>query len=726
MDSNATSYKTGQKGDSSKDNIEQITSYPLHGLREFKSWTLIHKFEDHKSEGLCMLSEGEESWLEEALSKAQPDALGGWLKKTSKGRKKGKLPRLTQEKCLILRRWLCNASRNCGCKAEVLLVRQENGCLCLLQKGAHNHEQHVSYPKCKKQPLPWNIQVELAKYVDSDIIVPKIMQQLETSGFNVEGLTKTRIKNFLVYQRRKLGSRGTLDDVRTFVCEKMYSESVKYNPDDVFIIDSNIPNDVDEDSFFKDFKISFSCSQMVHWARNMCQGTCPRQLTIDATFKIIVDDKLILMASGITDANGHWFPVLYSLVPCESQCNTLFHLCSMWKLLKDDARPFFEGCYVLKDAGAGIHAGVNAFSKCKHVHMHQQDCYAHLTRVDGNLQQACKKFHISAHIASTFASAVKQISFSPTKACKEALLEKLNVEYRMFKEFMSWWKRTYGGPFKYWARCDSPPGYPVSNQGHESNNKTFKKIHMPSRSTQRRLGIHQALAPLIKGISSLVREKCREYTFTTTPSMEIPQKLWEDVDMLLTSSDWSFRQEEDSMILLPSKALLNDVHSKAQTIAKIEMAKRIIHSSTIEETYLVECEAHMHHLLAEEAKEIVAIGIEPTQEETLFAYFARRSRWTIIGRECTCYAFMDKNVCKHFVALEVHRGNIAFPDHLKVMQKSRHEQLRMHYLRDLTRKQKETIRAGELRKKRYKIGILELQEASQSNDKKCSVEDVRT
>lgn len=681
-----------------------------HGCVELKGWSLQSVCLDDCAHGCTNLSKHEQEWLGNALLEAQPDKLGVWVKKTSKGRKKSKLPRSTQDNCLLLQRWLCNASKSCGCKAEVMLLRRESGHLSLLRRAQHDHEQHISHPQWKKQPLPWKLQVELTKYLDSDMLIPKIMQQLESCGFDFEGITKKKVRNFLTHKRKKMGCRGTRADVEVFVQENLFDESMQDRPDDVFVVDWNLPNEVDEDSFFKEFRLSLSCPQMVKWIKQCMEGTCPRQLTIDATFKIITDDKFILMASGITDANCHWYPIIYSLVPTESQSSTMFHLNSLWKLLKDDASRFFDGLYVLKDAGAGIHAGVRAFGESKSVKLHQQDCYAHLSRVDGNLQQACKKYHIPANIASTIAGYVKRISFSPSKEIKNALLEKLEEECRLFKDFVQWWKQTYGGPFKYWARCDAPMGYPVSNQGHESNNKTFKKVHMPSRSTQRRLHIHRALGPLKSAIASLVREKMREYVFTTNLCKDIPQKLWEDVDMLLLSADWSFRQEMDQMTLLPSQGLLKEVHGQAQTLAKAEISSWIVHSTCVEQKFLLECESQMHRILAQEAKQMIEVGLQPTESESLATYSDRMEKWTVITDGCTCFAFVDKGTCKHYLALQVHKGNVAFPQHLKVMQKSRHDYLRMRYLKELTRKQKEVLSASEQRKKRFKLGVTELQQ----------------
>jgi len=182
--------------------------------------------------------------------------------------------------------------------------------------------------------------------------------------------------------------------VEAFVQNNLFEESRQFGADDAFVVDWNLPKEVDEESFCREFRLSLSCPKMVEWIRQCTNGTCPRQLTIDASFKIITDDKFILPASGITDANCPWFPILYRLVPTESQDKTMFHPNSIWKLLTDDTREFFEGLYILIDAGVGIHTRVWAFGDPKALKWHQQDCYAHASRVDGNLQQACIKYHV--------------------------------------------------------------------------------------------------------------------------------------------------------------------------------------------------------------------------------------------------------------------------------------------------------------------------------------------
>ena len=49
------------------------------------------------------------------------------------------------------------------------------------------------------------------------MLIPKIMQQLESCGFDFEGITKKKVRNFLTHKRKKMGCRGTRADVEAFV-----------------------------------------------------------------------------------------------------------------------------------------------------------------------------------------------------------------------------------------------------------------------------------------------------------------------------------------------------------------------------------------------------------------------------------------------------------------------------------------------------------------------------
>eukprot|EP00963_Diacronema_lutheri_P008136 scaffold711_cov605-Pavlova_lutheri.AAC.2 len=66
---------------------------PSHGCLEFKDWLLQSECLIEQAKGCTSLSTHEEEWLGNALSETQPDKVGVWVKKTSKGKKKSKLLR---------------------------------------------------------------------------------------------------------------------------------------------------------------------------------------------------------------------------------------------------------------------------------------------------------------------------------------------------------------------------------------------------------------------------------------------------------------------------------------------------------------------------------------------------------------------------------------------------------------------------------------------------------
>lgn len=79
----------------------------------------------------------------------------------------------------------------CGCFAQAMVQRESQGKLILLSKGEHNHETPTSLSQ--KGGLSRRIKLELLKFVESNLIVPKIFCQLETSGFDLEGITKKQV-----------------------------------------------------------------------------------------------------------------------------------------------------------------------------------------------------------------------------------------------------------------------------------------------------------------------------------------------------------------------------------------------------------------------------------------------------------------------------------------------------------------------------------------------------
>eukprot|EP00963_Diacronema_lutheri_P012539 scaffold1808_cov618-Pavlova_lutheri.AAC.1 len=629
--------------------------------------------------GCTSLSQSEKDWVSKELLQHQSDAIGKWIVKKRKSLKH-KLPRRDKDENLLLKNWCCNATKKCHCKAELKLIRNDLGQLVLLTKGSHVHDE-VPHRRASSG-LPHKLKVTLLSFVDSDIVVPKIMRQLELNGYELEGITKKQIKNFLSYQRKGRTPSNTVGGFERFVEENLWRESKSYNKDECFIVDYNLAHETGEQDFLKSLMMSFSTPQMVDWAKKSIATGMARQMTIDATFRIFTNDMLILLASGITDGAGHWFPIIYSIVPTESMESTTFHLQSFWMLMGDSAEGFFDDIYILKDAGAGLHAGVQTFFNLRGYTWHQQDCYAHLSRVDGNLQQAFKRYHIPPCTGTLIGSYVKRISYATSKEVKEILLEKFEHEFSKHEKFISWWRSTYGGPFRYWGRCDAPLGYPVSNQGHESNNNTCKRVHMPSRSTQRRMDIHKALLPLTHAISSLVREKMREYEFHPRGASLVSVKLWEKVNQFMMCSDWTLRQIVGEFTLFPSKAILDDALLIARERAIDSMKNLMVHSSMATEEMMEEVDLQLQNVLLEESTALFEKGLLPLQHECIESFFSRTSKWVVLGKNCTCHNFQDKGICKHSLAIKDECNDLKVPDHAKVLQYSKFEQLKLHHQRE--------------------------------------------
>jgi len=650
------------------------------------------------------ISREEHEWLEVELPKLQGDNLAKWVRRTSKGASKAKYPIIGLDGVLTLQRWVCNASKLCGCRAEAMLKRGSDGHLIILAKGIHAHNRFED-SKEDNSSLSREIKVELLKFVESDLTVPKIMHHLEASGFDLGSMKKKQVKNFLNYQRLRRPNSSTLEDFLQWIKKNVCKEGQAMLPDECFVVNYHYNNDPSTTDALKDLMVSFSCPQMIKWMKSCVHENSIRQVTIDATFKIFTNDDHILMASGITGVGRHWFPILYSVVPGESKWTTCFHLDSLWMLLGESANQFFEGIYVLKDAGSGLHAGVHAFFEAKGCVWRQQDCYAHLSRVDGNLQQAFKRYQVPSSTGTLISGLVRRISYTICKDTRDALLAKFEKEFAYHVHFMKWWKSTYGGPFKYWGRCDAPRGYPVSNQGHESNNNTFKKIHMPSRSTQRRLELHKALVPLKRAISSIVREKEREYNGPSSLILDIPLQVWQEVDQLMICTDWSLRQEVGQLVLFPSKEIIEASLEEAKRRTTKEFHNLMIHSSEANREFIEELDLQMHTVLREEAEKFCTIGSLLLPQDTLQEYFSRKSAWVVKGSSCTCNTFLDMNVCKHTVAVKVNTKELCIPSKARQLHRSRFDRLKILYERNRTHKQRAREASNIQRKKRLQEGI---------------------
>ena len=80
---------------------------------------------------------------------------------------------------------------------------------------------------------------------------------------------------------------------------------------------------------------------------------------------------------------------------------------------------------------------------------------------------------------------------------------------------------------------------------------------MPSRSTQRRMDVDKALLPLTNAISSLVREKVREYEFQSRGELALSPYLWERVNEFMLCYDWTLRQKVGELVHFPTKVVLD-------------------------------------------------------------------------------------------------------------------------------------------------------------------------
>lgn len=683
--------------------MDTFSKHPSPDAAVSSDWVVKATCPVLHEKGHLHLCEEELQWLTAELAKLQGDNLAKWVKRSSKGVAKPKYPIVGLDGSAKLGRWVCNAANMCGCNAQAMVQREPHGNLVLLSKGEHNHETPKTQTS-RKGGLSRRIKLELLKFVESDLIVPKIFCHLEMSGFDLEGVTKKQVKNFLNYKRTQLTSNNKLSDFTASIEEDVFQEDKNYAKDECFVVNHEFHDALSHENALKSAMISFSCPLMVTWLKECIKQGGTKQITIDATFKIFTADEYILMASGFTNLQGHWLPILYSIVPGESTTTTTFHLKSFWDLLGEDAAAFFDGAYVLKDAGSGLHAGVHSFFNSKGCQWRQQDCYAHLSRVDGNLQQAIKKYHVPSAVGVFIAGIVRRISYSPSKELRDVLMEMFEKEFGKYKEFMKWWKSTYGGPFKHWARCDAPDGYPVSNQGHESNNNTLKKIHMPSRSTQRRMDLHKSIVPLKRAISSLVREKEREYQCGHNWGSSVPLKLWEETDQFMMCTDWFLRQQVKDVVLFPSKKTIESTMELASERTSKEFKELMIHSTDASKELVEEMDLQMHQLLFEKATKFCEEGLMPHHNEQLQEYFERIASWVVLDTSCVCYTFQDKGVCKHSLAKKVHDGELEIPMKARLLKHSKFERLKLAYEQQRTRKQKARELANLQRKKRFKEG----------------------
>ena len=117
-----------------------------------------------------------------------------------------------------------------------------------------------------------SMRVELMHFIGNDLVVPKIMGHLESKGFDLDGITKRMVKNYLTYRRRKHSSRGFIGEAQSFVADTLFDPNQRYEMDEVFIVGQITPIDVVEVSFLQGFRMRLSCSQMVSWAKAIARS----------------------------------------------------------------------------------------------------------------------------------------------------------------------------------------------------------------------------------------------------------------------------------------------------------------------------------------------------------------------------------------------------------------------------------------------------------------------
>eukprot|EP00963_Diacronema_lutheri_P008794 scaffold774_cov330-Pavlova_lutheri.AAC.1 len=118
-----------------------------------------------------------------------------------------------------------------------------------------------------------------------------------------------------------------------------------------------------------------------------------------------------------------------------------------------------------------------------------------------------------------------------------------------------------------------------------------------------------------------------------------------------------------------------------------------------------EVDLQLQNVLREESTALFEKGLLPLQHECMESFFSRTSKWVVLGKNCTCHNFQDKGICKHSLAIKVECNDLKVPDHAKVLQYSKFEQLKLHHQRERTKKQKAREASNALRLKRLKAGV---------------------
>lgn len=106
----------------------------------------------------------------------------------------------------------------------------------MYERGNHGHDELPLITSSKKRGLPINIKAKLMKYVKRDMLVPQIVHQMELGTFQLNGVKKKQIRDFLVYQRRVRGLQGSLREVKRFLEGNLLDEGHSCGDYQTFIV----------------------------------------------------------------------------------------------------------------------------------------------------------------------------------------------------------------------------------------------------------------------------------------------------------------------------------------------------------------------------------------------------------------------------------------------------------------------------------------------------------
>eukprot|EP00963_Diacronema_lutheri_P011594 scaffold1407_cov379-Pavlova_lutheri.AAC.3 len=155
-------------------------------------------------------------------------------------------------------------------------------------------------------------------------------------------------------------------------------------------------------------------------------------------------------------------------------------------------------------------------------------------------------------------------------------------------------------------------------------------------------------------------------------------KLRQDVNSLMMSYDWALRQ-------------------------CVEQYKFSLSNSVIEASW---CEA-----LKPREEDLLELKVHSNFMEVCLAdFFHRTHEWDTLHQQCSCWRFLDKEVCEHICAKKVAEGLQNIPGAFKIFQFLKFRQLKIHSMRSKAYKQRARDALNHTHIKRMKYGEQELRE----------------